>query len=166
MTDYQLILLYGYRVVLPQDTNRISYRNDLYSLNGALPEPFRIMNLLSHLPMNGEYTDEEYDRLDRLSTLWVGFVPSSPEEVLQQSIELRDFLEDNVLFDGVEFEKEARFHCGVEWFEDEEEEDEEDDDEEDDDEENEDEEDSEEDEEEEEEDEEEDSEEDEEEDKN
>jgi hypothetical protein len=130
MSSYPILSFYGYRVLLPEDVDRVSYRADLYSLQPALPEPFRIINLLSTSSLDHIFTDKEYEELDESTTLWVGFVPTDLESTIRFHAELKEFLMDNILFDGITFEDKPAFHSGTEWITEEESEDEEDDEEE------------------------------------
>jgi phosphopantothenoylcysteine synthetase/decarboxylase len=124
MSDYPIVPFYGYRVIYPDSMDRASYRAEIYSLQVVFPEHFRVMNLLPVLAFTDDCTPKEYERLDRLSQLWIGFVPDDLEQVTRLSEELTDFLRNNTMVNWIRFNK-VGFTAGSEWFDDEEEESEE-----------------------------------------
>jgi hypothetical protein len=124
MSDYPIVPFYGYRVIYPDSMDRASYRAEIYSLQVVFPEYFRVMNLLPVVAFTNDCTPKEYDRLDRLSQLWIGFVPDDLEQVTRLSEELTDFLRNNSMVNWIRFDQ-SGFTAGSEWFDDQEEDDEE-----------------------------------------
>lgn len=131
MSDYPIVPFYGYRVIYSDSLSRADYRAEIYSLQMVFPEPFRVMNLLPVLAFTDDCTPAEYERLDRLSQLWIGFIPEDLEQVERLSIQLTDFLRENSMVNWIRFDQ-SGFTAGSEWFdpEDSDEEEEEDSDEE------------------------------------
>jgi hypothetical protein len=104
---YTPFAFYGYEIQLHPEMDIRSSISMLYDLNGMIPFPFEIRCLLTtfHPHMN----EEEYARIV------IGFDPEHVEKILDHTSDLKSFIGDTPLLDGLEVSESATFHCGVEW---------------------------------------------------
>ena len=105
--SYTPFVFFGYEIQLPSD-NRSRTINMLYDLNVMIKEPFEITCILpTFYPALDE---EEYARVV------IGFVPDQIDELIDLANDLKSFIDDSVLLEGLEIVADPLFHCGVEWY--------------------------------------------------
>lgn len=106
---YHTTVFYGYNVQIPTGYTYKNFITFVDGLNGILSEPFRFTGLLNDFDTSGV----SYDN----AKIVLGFEPGCDlEEVLSLSKELKEFVEDNPLLDGIQIDNVAKFYSGVDWF--------------------------------------------------
>lgn len=104
---YTPFVFFGYEIQLHPEMDLRSSISMLYDLNGMIPSPFEIRCILTtfYPAMN----EEEHARIV------IGFDPDHVEQMVDQAADLKSFIGDTPLLDGLEVSESATFHCGIEW---------------------------------------------------
>ena len=105
--SYTPFVFYGYEIQLHPEMDLRSSISMLYDLNGMIPSPFEIRSILTTFYPN--MNEEEYARIV------IGFDPEHVELMIDQAADLKSFIGDTLLLDGLEVSDSAAFHCGIEW---------------------------------------------------
>ena len=105
--SYAPFAFYGYEIQLHPEMDLRSSISMLYDLNGMIPSPFEIRSILTTFYPN--MNEEEYARIV------IGFDPEHVELMIDQAADLKSFIGDTPLLDGLEVSDSATFHCGIEW---------------------------------------------------
>ena len=79
----------------------------LYDLNGMIPSPFEIRCILT--TFYPDMNEEEYARIV------IGFDPEQLENMFDLADDLKSFIADTPLLDGLFVSDVSSFHCGIEW---------------------------------------------------
>ena len=104
---YTPFVFFGYEIQLPPEMDLRSSVSMLYDLNGMIRSPFEIRCILTTFyPLMNE---EEHARIV------IGFDPEHVEEMIDLAADLRSFISDTPLLDGLEVSDSASYHCGIEW---------------------------------------------------
>ena len=72
-----------------------------------IPSPFEIRCILT--TFNPAMNEEEHARIV------IGFDPDHVEQMIDLAADLKSFIDDTPLLDGLEVSDSAAFHCGIEW---------------------------------------------------
>jgi hypothetical protein len=105
--SYTPFAFFGYEIQLHPEMDLRSSISMLYDLNGMIPSPFEIRCILTTFyPLMNE---EEHARIV------IGFDPDHVEQMIDLAADLRSFINDTPLLDGLEVSDSAAFHCGIEW---------------------------------------------------
>jgi len=105
--SYTPFVFYGYELQLHPEMDLRSSISMLYDLNGMIPSPFEIRCILT--TFYPDMNEEEYARIV------IGFDPEHIEQMIDQATDLKSFISDTPLLDGLEVSDSATFHCGIEW---------------------------------------------------
>jgi hypothetical protein len=104
---YTPFVFFGYEIQLPSDIELSESIPMMYDLNGMIRSPFEIRCILpTFYPLMNE---EEYARVV------IGFVPEQIEDTIDLAADLKSFIDDTSLLDGMEVSHYPLFHCGIEW---------------------------------------------------
>lgn len=105
--SYTPFAFFGYEIQLHPEMDLRSSISMLYDLNGMIPPPFEIRCILTtfYPAMN----EEEHARIV------IGFDPDHVEQLIDLAADLKSFIGDTPLLDGLEVSDRADFHCGIEW---------------------------------------------------
>ena len=105
--SYTPFAFFGYEIQLHPEMDLRSSISMLYDLNGMIPSPFEIRCILTtfYPAMN----EEEHARIV------IGFDPEHVDQMFDQAADLKSFIGDTPLLDGLEVSESAAFHCGIEW---------------------------------------------------
>lgn len=104
---YTPFVFFGYEIQLPSDIELSESIPMMYDLNGMIRSPFEIRCILpTFYPLMNE---EEYARVV------IGFVPEQIEDMIDLAADLKSFIDDTSLLDGMEVSHYPLFHCGIEW---------------------------------------------------
>ena len=105
--SYTPFAFFGYEIQLHPEMDLRSSISMLYDLNGMIPSPFEIRCILTtfYPAMN----EEEHARIV------IGFDPDHVEQMIDLAADLKSFIGDTPLLDGLEVSDSAAFHCGIEW---------------------------------------------------
>jgi hypothetical protein len=98
---------YGYEIQLHPEMDLRSSISLLYDLNGMIPSPFEIRCILT--TFYPAMSEEEHARIV------IGFDPEHVDQMFDQAADLKSFIDDTPLLDGLEVSDSAAFHCGIEW---------------------------------------------------
>jgi hypothetical protein len=105
--SYTPFVFFGYEIQLPSDIELSESIPMMYDLNGMIRSPFEICCILpTFYPLMNE---EEYARVV------IGFVPEQIEDTIDLAADLKSFIDDTSLLDGMEVSHYPLFHCGIEW---------------------------------------------------
>jgi len=105
--SYTPFVFFGYEIQHPSETDLREFISMMYDLNGMIGSPFEIRCILpTFYPTMNE---EDYARVV------IGFVPEQIEEMIDHSTELKSFIDNTPLLDGMEVAQSPMFHCGIEW---------------------------------------------------
>ena len=105
--SYTPFAFFGYEIQLHPEMDLRSSISMLYDLNGMITSPFEIRCILTtfYPAMN----EEEHARIV------IGFDPDHVEQMIDLAADLKSFIGDTPLLDGLEVSDSAAFHCGIEW---------------------------------------------------
>lgn len=105
--SYTPFAFFGYEIQLHPEMDLRSSISMLYDLNGMIPPPFEIRCILTtfYPAMN----EEEHARIV------IGFDPEHVEQMIDLAADLKSFISDTPLLDGLEVSESGAFHCGIEW---------------------------------------------------
>lgn len=105
--SYTPFAFYGYEIQLHPEMDLRSSISMLYDLNGMIPSPFEIRCILTTF----------YPALNEAdhARIVIGFDPEHVEQMIDQAADLKSFIGDTPLLDGLEVSESAAFHCGIEW---------------------------------------------------
>jgi hypothetical protein len=105
--SYTPFAFFGYEIQLHPEMDLRSSISMLYDLNGMIPSPFEIRCVLTTFyPLMNE---EEHARIV------IGFDPEHVEQMIDLAADLKSFIGDTPLLDGLEVSDSTAFHCGIEW---------------------------------------------------
>jgi hypothetical protein len=105
--SYTPFVFYGYEIQLHPEMDLRSSISTLYDLNGMTPSPFEFRCILT--TFYHDMNEEEHARIV------IGFDPEHVEQMIDLAADLRSFISDTPLLDGLEVSDSATFHCGIEW---------------------------------------------------
>jgi hypothetical protein len=105
--SYTPFAFFGYEIQLHPEMDLRSSISMLYDLNGMIPSPFEIRCLLTTF----------YPALNEAdhARIVIGFDPEHVEQMIDLAADLRSFINDTPLLDGLEVSDVSAFHCGIEW---------------------------------------------------
>ena len=104
---YTPFVFFGYEIQLPPEMDLRSSISMLYDLNGMIRSPFEIRCLLT--TFYPDMNEEEYARIV------IGFDPEQIEDMIDLAADLKSFIADTPLLDGLFVSDVSAFHCGIEW---------------------------------------------------
>ena len=105
--SYSPFVFFGYEIQLPSDMEITESITMLYDLNGMIRSPFEIRCILP--TFYPHMNEDEYARVV------IGFVPEQIEDTIDLAADLKSFINDTPLLDGMEVAHSPLFHCGIEW---------------------------------------------------
>jgi len=105
--SYTPFVFFGYEIQLPSDMELTESIPMLYDLNGMIRSPFEIRCILP--TFYPHMNEDEYARVV------IGFVPEQIEDTIDLAADLKSFIDDTPLLDGMEVAHSPLFHCGIEW---------------------------------------------------
>jgi hypothetical protein len=105
--SYTPFAFFGYEIQLHPEMDLRSSISMLYDLNGMIPSPFEIRCLLT--TFYPHMNEEEHARIV------IGFDPDHVIALIDLAADLKSFIGDTPLLDGLEVSDSALFHCGIEW---------------------------------------------------
>ncbi len=115
---YEILIVYGYRIKIPEGETYRKYIRKLDGLNGILKPPFIFtgLNCMFHSRVEGAGTDE-LDELSEGAHPILGFyVNEGLEKATADAAELRDFIQDNPILEGIEIADKPLFYSGIDWW--------------------------------------------------
>ena len=105
--SYTPFVFFGYEIQLHPEMKMKRSISMLYDLNGMIPSPFEIRCILTTFyPLMNE---EDHARIV------IGFDPEHIESMIDLIDDLKSFISDTPLLDGLEVSDSPAFHCGIEW---------------------------------------------------
>jgi len=104
---YTPFAFFGYEIQLLPEMDLRSSIAMLYDLNGMIPSPFEIRCLLT--TFYPDMNEEEHARIV------IGFDPEHVEQMIDLAADLKSFINDTPLLDGLFVSDVSVFHCGIEW---------------------------------------------------
>ena len=103
---YTPFVFFGYEILIDPEMDLRSSIAMMYDLNGMIPSPYQIRCILtSFYP---DMNEEEH------ANIVIGFDPEH-DQILDQAADLKAFISDTLLLDGLEVSENPHFHCGIEW---------------------------------------------------
>jgi hypothetical protein len=108
---YDMITVYGYEIIIPDDVNPANFIHTLNDLNGMIEEPFQIYCISTSVSSHWDPDDLDADAV----TPVIGFIPQGDAlECVRMHHELDNYLQDNPIFLGLSCTDTIRFRSGIE----------------------------------------------------
>ena len=104
---HDIIMVYGYEVIVPGDVHSYAFINDM--ITRKTDHFFRMYTLVCSIS-NG--WDEKKVDADDVFPI-IGFEVNDVNECLEHRSELDDFLNENTLFDGLFTNDKLKLFCGI-----------------------------------------------------
>jgi len=104
---HDIMMVYGYEIVIPGDVNSYTFINDL--IKRKTDHFFRIYTLVGTVS-NG--WDENQVHADDIHPI-IGFEVNNPSDCLAHRNELDDYLNENKLFNGLFTNDQLTLFCGI-----------------------------------------------------
>lgn len=115
---YSTLIYFGYAISIPRHKSYRKFVGKLYGLNGIIQKPFEITGVLSDFHSRMEYaSSQELAELDDSAQILIGFTPPSDiDEFVKLANDLKEFVSDNSILEGLDIETKPQFFSGIDWF--------------------------------------------------
>ena len=108
---YDMITVYGYEIIIPDDVNTANFIHTLNDLNGMIEEPFQIYCISTSVSSHWDPDDLDAEAVTPI----IGFIPRGDAlECVRMHHELDNYLQDNPIFAGLSCTDKIQFRAGIE----------------------------------------------------
>ena len=104
---HDIIMVYGYEIIVPGDANVFEYITTLMKLKTS--DFFRVYTLVSSV--SNEWSDDQVVADDVFPI--IGFEITDPRECFSEHQELDEFLYNNLLFEGYKSSADPKLYSGI-----------------------------------------------------